>query len=365
MLFKNHSYIRASSLLATLAALGISSSKAEDLKPGVRGVVTRAPEGMKIDGDLSEFKDAFCTPVEYHNADLNERAAQFFYMWDETAFYAGLRTLDTKPFNGASDDRLWEGDAVEWYFDARQDENFRSQAWPTAASAGAVHCYWTGLTNGEVESRFCLRPGFLEAITKAGVETGSRRTEHGLEIEFKLPWENFPGFKAAAGKVIALDSELCYSDGGPRLFRSFVFGSPLSVQQPASLGKVQLVEKLEPQHWAVCGPVMMPMRVDTAWAQESLPQVTGVIALPPGQESQIGRVEFRLSDLDGKVLAEFPAEREVFQKDGDFVRAIAHWPAGIAAPGAHQVTAIVFDTDWNQLARIAPRLVSVNWETGY
>jgi hypothetical protein len=358
-------YPLTTAIVASCIGFGGVASSADELKPGVRGVVTRAPAGMKIDGDLSEFKDAFCTPVEYHNAELNERAAQFFYMWDETAFYAGLRTLDTKPFNGASDDRLWEGDAVEWYFDTRQGDGFRSQAWPTEPNAGAVHCYWTGLTNGEIESRFCLRPGFLEAIAKAGVETGSRRTEHGMEIEFKLPWVNFPGFEASAGKVIALDSELCYSDGGPRLFRSFVFGSPLSVQQPASLGKVQLVDKLQPQHWSVCGPVMMPMRVDTDWAQDSLPQVTGIIALPPGQADQIGRIVFRLSDLDGKVLAEFPAEREVFQEAGNFVRAVAKWPAAIAAPGAHQVTAIVFDNEWNQLARIAPRLVSVNWQVGY
>ena len=351
--------------ISTLILVITSTVVAAELQPGVRGVATRAPAEVIIDGDLSEFADAFCTPVEYHNPNLRDRAAQFFYMWDETAFYAGLRTLDTTPFDGAPDDRLWEGDAVEWYFDTRQNEDFRSQAWPTAPSSGAVHCYWTGLTNDEVASRFCLRPGFLEAITKVGVETGARRTAHGMEVEFKLPWENFPGFEAAAGKVIALDSELCYSDGAERLFRSFVFGSPLSVQQPASLGKVQLVDTLENSHWAVCGPVMMPMRVDTAWEQESLPHVTGVIAIPPGQSDAVGRIVFRLSDLDGKVLAEFPAEREVFQEEGQFIRAIAKWPVAIASPGAHHITAIVFDNEWNQLARIAPRLVSVNWETGY
>src|SRR4051812_8890080 len=104
-------------------------SHAGELSPGVRGMATRAPKGMKIDGDLSEFKDAFCTPVEYFSFDQNtlrNRAAQFFYMWDDEAFYAGLRTLDTKPANHAPDDHLWEGDGVEWYFDARRDENFRS-----------------------------------------------------------------------------------------------------------------------------------------------------------------------------------------------------------------------------------------------
>jgi len=44
---------------------------------------------MKIDGDLSEFKGAFCTPMEYFNEKLRERAAQFLYMWDERSVLRG------------------------------------------------------------------------------------------------------------------------------------------------------------------------------------------------------------------------------------------------------------------------------------
>src|SRR5260370_1181151 len=128
---------------------------------------------------------------------------------------------------------------------------------------GAVHCYWTGYKNDQLQPRFCLRPGFLKQIAKIGVQVGARKTEQGAEIEFKLPWANFPDFKPARGEIIGIDAELCYSDGGPRVYRSFVFGSPLSVQQPASLGKVQLVDTFEPAHWKQCGPVMMPLRCDT------------------------------------------------------------------------------------------------------
>ncbi|MCZ6795884.1 MAG: DUF1080 domain-containing protein, partial [Planctomycetota bacterium] len=133
------------------------SSPEPALKPGVRGVATRAPGKVTIDGDLSEFRQAFGTPLEYFNANLRERAAQFFYMWDDEAFYAALRTLDTKPANHAPDDRLWEGDGVEWYFDTRRDETFRSRQW----HPGSVHCYWVGLTKRDVRARFCLRPGYL------------------------------------------------------------------------------------------------------------------------------------------------------------------------------------------------------------
>lgn len=342
----------------------------DQLAEGVRGVATRAPKEMKIDGDLSEFKAAFSTPVEYFQADtanlgLRDRAAQFFYMWDDEAFYAALRTLDRSPADNAPDNRLWEGDAVEWYFDTRRDGNFLSHDWPKEADTGAVHCYWTGLTQTNIAPRFCLRPGFLDAIKKIGVEVGTKRTAVGMDVEFKLPWVNFPGFKAKAGEVIALDAELCYSDGGPRVARAFVFGGPLSVQQPANLSRLQLVEKLEAQHWKACGQVMFPIRCDTAATQPGKPHVLGYMALPPNHTENLGKVAFRILDLDGKKLGEFAGKIETFEARGNFQRASAEWPTSLAVPGAHHLLGVVYDKSGKELTRVAPRLVSVGMTPGY
>jgi len=57
--------------------------------PAVRAWHARGRKNMEIDGDLAEFKDAFCHAVEYFSSDrktLRNRAAQFFYMWDDEAF---------------------------------------------------------------------------------------------------------------------------------------------------------------------------------------------------------------------------------------------------------------------------------------
>jgi len=345
-----------------------ASAQTGPLAPGVRGLATRAPNTMKIDGDLSEFKSAFCTPVEYFSLDpkpLRNRAAQFLYMWDDEAFYAGLRTLDGSPANLADDAHLWEGDGVEWYFDTRQDEHFRSQSWPTNTSPGAVHCYWTGLKGTNVQGRFCLRPGYLKAIPIIGVEVSARRTAHGMEVELKLPWANFPNFKPKPNQVIALDAELCYSDGGPRNFRTFAYGSPLSVQQPASLGKIQLVKKLKPSLWKECGPVMLPIRCDTAWTQDSKPQVTGLMAIPPNHSGEIGKIVFRLLGLDGKKLGDYEGKIEVFEPEGNFQRAIASWPSERVAPGSYHLLGIVYDKRGKELTRVAPRMVSANMQPGY
>jgi hypothetical protein len=338
---------------------------ADELKPGVRGLATRAPADMKIDGDLSEFAGAFCTPVNYFQLQkpdlLKDRPAQFFYMWDDTAFYAGLRTLDTKQFNGSDDAHLWGGDAVEWYFDTRRGDEFRSLDW----GKGAVHMYWTAYDKAELKPRWCLRPGYLDAIPGKGIEVGARRTETGAEIEFKLPWENFPNFKPALDEVIALDAELCYSDGGIRIDRIFAYGSPLCVQQPAAQGPIQLVEKLEPAHWKQCGAVLTPMRCDTFWTQKTKALVTGQIALPPDHAEQIGKIVFRTSDLNGTQTGEYAAERKTIQESGKFYLAEAHWPTDAAIPGEHTVIAVVFDKSGNELCRVAPRLVSAGWTQGY
>lgn len=348
-------------VLFILVMIATTSALAAELEPGVRGLATRAPEGIKIDGDLKEFRGSFCTPVNYFHPTFNNRAAQFFYMWDDTAFYAALRTYDDKQANFAPDDKLWEGDGVEWYFDTRRGDQFRDRQW----GSGAVHMYWTAYKEAQFRPRWCLRPDMLQVIPGKGVEVAARKTSYGAETEFKLPWENFPSFQAAKDAVIALDAELCYSDGQARVDRTFAYGSPLSVQQPASQGKIQLVEKLEPAHWRQCGPVMMPVRCDTPWTQPTKALVTGQMAVPPDHMDQIGKITFRIVDLEGKTLAEYPATIETLQEEGRFHRAAAQWPTDAAVPGAHLLVAIVYDKDDHELTRVAPRLVSVGNQQGY
>ena len=331
------------------------------LAPGVRGIATKARGRVQVDGDLSEFAEAFATPIGYFQERFQDRAAQFFYLWDEDAFYAALRTLDTSPANHAPNDRLWEGDGVEWYFDTRQGKDFRGTNW----EKGAVHCYWTGLKGEGVKPRFCLRPGYLDAIPQIGVEVAAKRTPVGIDAEFKLPWANFPEFRAAIGAVIGVDAELCYSDGGPRVDRDFVYGSPLSVQQTASLAPVQLVNRLERAHWRQCAPVMAPVRCDTAWKQTTKPQVTAMLAIPPNHADWIGRVIFRVSDLSGTTLVETAGIVESLSEYGSFQRATAQWPVDFAPPGGHQLTAILYDKDRNELGRTAPRMVSARMQKGY
>ena len=353
--------VRMISMLALVSFAASTLFADSPLASGVRGIATRAPDKVLIDGDLREFAGAFSTPINYFHSDEKNRPAQFFYMWDDDAFYAGLRTLDEHPANLAPDDRLWEGDGVEWYFDTRRGERFRSMKW---TNDGSVHCYWVGLTGEQIKPRFCLRPGYLDAIEKVGVEVGARRTEWGVDVEFKMSWRNFPQFKPKIGEVIAVDAELCYSDGGPRVDRFFAYGSPLSVQQPASLAPVQLVDRLESEHWKSCGPVMMPMRCDTDWGQSTKPRAHALVTLPPNHADEIGRIVVRVKSLDGPVLHEAEAKTVVLHEKAGFFYARADWPVESAPPGGHFVYAVVYDKKGKELTRIAPRLGQHRNEAG-
>lgn len=347
-----------------LQLLAIRAASAEPtLKSGVRGVATRAPANMKIDGDLSEFAAAFCTPISYFEPDLANRAAQFYYMWDDTAFYAGLRTLDQKTANPAPDDRLWEGDGVEWYFDTRRNDHFRGHDW----GPGAVHMYWTGFKGTDLHPRWCLRPDMVSPpiISGKGVEVGARVTKYGTEVEFKLPWENFPDFKVMANEVIGVDAELCYSDGESRVYRSFAYGSPLSVQQPASQAKIQLVDNVNRETFKQCAAVMMPIRCDTAWGQDTNALVTGYMVLPPNHLEEVAKVVFRILDTEGRRIADVVGQTEVINEEGKFVRAKGQWATDIAPPGGYLLLGIAYDKEGNELARVAPRMVSVNNNQGY
>ena len=87
--------------------------------------------------------------------------------------------------------------------------------------------------------------------------------------------------------------------------------------------------------------------------------------MPPNFGDRIGRVAFRVMDLDGKKLGEFEGKIETFEEDGNFQRASAQWPVEMATPGAHHLLGVVYDKNGNELTRVSHRSVSVNMQPGY
>ena len=323
------------------------------LPPKVRGLVVQAQGPMRIDGKLEEWEQAFCTPVHYNHRNLDDRAGQFFYVWDREALYVGLRTLDTKVANPGGPRAIFDGDAIEFYLDTRSDGKFRSKDW----TEGAVHLHMSGFDGSMVAPRWVVRPGIATSETKLeGVEMAATVDGKSVSLEFSIPWKNFPDFDLKPGAVLALDAELCSGDGGKRTDRTFASGSPLSVQQPASEAAVALVERIEGDEYAQVGPAAFPMRVDTPWIQDERAQVRAVVAIPPSLIDEVDSVEVRLHDADGVIVKTLMAPVESFgPHEFRFVRAVASWSIDDFAPNTYFATAKVKSKSGSSRLGFVPR----------
>jgi len=346
-------------MTAGLAFLLVTNpaARAIDVPPplarGVRGLATLAPAAIAVDGKLTEWGDAFVTPVHYNHANPDDRAAQFLYLWNERALYIGLRALDRHRANVGARGSLWNGDAVEFYLDTRPGAALRGKDW----TAGAVHLFYTPFENAEVKPRWELRGGIATSGTVlSGVEVAATAHDWGYEIEFAIPWANFPAFTPKLGAVLALDAELCSGDGGGRTDRTFAYGSPLSVQQPASQGMIELVVTGDPTYRSALVSAF-PMWVDTPWTQPERAKCRAVVAIPPFMIRAVESVEILLHEPDGAIARTLDAPVTRFGPEGlGFARAVAEWPIDDFAPGAYYATARIAPKAGPALS-VAPRMV--------
>lgn len=259
------------------------------------GLIPKAQKAIPFDGKLSGWEGAFVTPVHIGHPDFANRGGQFLYLWDEKNLYIGLRCLDQKPAHVGTDNQIWNGDAVEFYLDTRQGEKLGAAAF----GPGTLHCFYTAFTQTELKSRIQVRdlPAFKE-FKLQGAEVAAAKTAWGWTAEFKLPWTNFPDFAPKAGEIIGIECELCSSDGGPRVDRTFVYSSPAAVGSPSAFGRVQLVDKIDASALKPLGRALLPLSLtrstNYAW-------LYGTVCLSPTIEGSVAKLDGKLIDAAGKV----------------------------------------------------------------
>jgi hypothetical protein len=323
----------ASFVCFSLALAG--TAHAQD-KPVV-GLIPKVQKPLKFDSKLADWDGAFVTPVHVGHPDFANRGGQFYYLWDDDHLYIGLKCLDQKPAHVGPDARLWEGDAVEFYIDMRRGDKFAAKEW----SPGSLHIYWTPFTNTNIKPRITVRdlPAFKD-FKLQGAEVAAEKTAWGWTCEFKLPWKNFPDFKPKAGEVIGMECELCSSDGALRVDRTFVYSGPAAVGSPSAFGRVQLVDKLEPEALKPLGRALMPMALTKSANFEWL---YGTVCVSPTIEKAVAKVEGKVVDADGKVRKTRPGSRKVV--DGGFVLWTCGWELNDLPAGVYTVEVTALDKD--------------------
>ncbi|HLN31705.1 MAG TPA: alpha/beta hydrolase fold domain-containing protein [Gemmataceae bacterium] len=273
----------------------ICSGTASAQEKPVVGLIPKAQRPITLDGNLDEWDGAFVTPVHVGHPDFANRGGQFLFLWDEENLYIGLRCLDQHPAHFGPDSQIWNGDAVEFYLDTRRGQQLGAAQF----GPGTLHMFWTPFTKTDVKPRMGVRdlPAF-KGFKLQGAEVAGAKTPWGYTAEFKLPWANFPNFAAKVGEVVGIECELCSSDGGPRVDRTFVYSSPAAVSTPSAFGRVRLVEKLEPQALKPLGRALLPLSLtksaNYAW-------LYGTVCLSPSIETSVAKLEGKIVDREGKV----------------------------------------------------------------
>jgi Carbohydrate family 9 binding domain-like len=282
--------------LALVVFLGaiLSGTAAAQEKPVV-GLIPKAQKPITMDGRLDDWDGAFVTPVHVGHPDFANRGGQFLYLWDDKNLYIGLRCLDQKPAHIGTDNQIWNGDAVEFYLDTRRGDKLGAAAF----GPGTLHMFYTPFSKTDVKPRMGVRdlPEFKD-FKLHGAEVATAKTPWGWTAEFKLLWSNFPDFTPKAGEIIGIECELCSSDGGQRVDRTFVYSGPAAVGSPSAFGRVQLVDKIDAGSLKPHGRALLPLSLtrstNYAW-------LYGTVCVSPTIEGSVAKLEGKLLDASGKV----------------------------------------------------------------
>jgi hypothetical protein len=288
--------IRRKRLLVLVILCGaISSSAALAQEKPIVGLIPKAQKPLKMDGKLTNWDGAFVTPVHVGHPDFANRGGQFLYLWDEKNLYIGLKCLDQKPAHVGKDTELYNGDAVEFYLDTRRGDKLGAAPF----GPSTLHMFYTAFTGTDLRPRLQVRPlPEFKNFKLQGAEVVAAKTAWGYTAEFKLPWANFPDFTPKSGEIIGIDCELCSSDGGPRVDRTFVYSGPAAVGSPSAFGRVQLVDKIEASALKPLGRALLPLSLaksaNYAW-------LYGTVGISPSIEGLVAKLDGKLVDGGGKV----------------------------------------------------------------
>ncbi len=315
------------------ALLAIVPASAQE-KPVV-GLIPKAQKPIALDGKLTGWDGAFVTPVHVGHPDFSNRGGQFLYLWDDKNLYIGLRCLDKKPAHVGPDNQIWNGDAVEFYLDTRRGDKLGAAAF----GPGTLHMFYTPFTKTQVKPRFRVRdlPAFKDFKLK-GAEVAASKTPWGYTAEFKLPWANFPDFSAKAGEIIGIECELCSSDGGARVDRTFVYSGPAAVGSPSAFGRVQLVDKIDASALKPFGRALLPLSLtksaNYAW-------LYGTVCVSPTIEGSLAKLEGKLLDAGGKVRKTSTGSKKTL--DGGFTLWTGNWEMFDLPPGIYTLELVATD----------------------
>ena len=184
-----------------------------------------AGQPVKIDGDLSEWKDLPAIEIKeprevvygkgaWKSAD--DLSAKAWVGWDENNFYFAIDVTDDSVVQPFETRKMVNGDHVEVWLDLDYEKNK-----DTGTAAEGV--YQLGLSPGNFADHppgiLDWLPGGLFKNKESQLEIKSVKTGKGYRMEVRLPWELLGEFRPADGKPFRINIDPSDTDGTEKPFQ--------------------------------------------------------------------------------------------------------------------------------------------------
>ena len=170
---------------------------------------------IKIDGDLSEFENAF--PVELKDK-MGKKVAIGYTLWDEENLYFAVEVYDERfcqPYSGRN---IWKGDSVQVSLDlgnektlGNYDDNDYEFGFALIPESGEVAYCWHAGEGGQTGER-------------RDIKVSIRRLNGITVYEAAFPWRNFSSFIPTAGNKIGFNFLVNDNDGEGRSYTQLTPG---------------------------------------------------------------------------------------------------------------------------------------------
>ena len=206
-----------------------------------------------------------------------------------------------------------------------------------------------------------IRQGIATSDTVLkGVEVAATSTTGELRGRVQAPLGELPRVPARRrGASWPSTPSFAAATAATRTDRTFAYGSPLSVQQPASQGKVELVKTFDPDTSTPSARRRSRSGSRRPGSSPSGPRSRPWWRSRRRSSTIVGEVEVRLHDADGKVVKTIPATLEPFGPKGSgFAARVAAWSIDDFAPGTYFATARVAARTGKVMTTVAPRMVA-------
>ncbi len=195
--------VASAPLLKVFAAGGTPALASAPIVPR-QWTLCRA-DGLKMDGDLSDWPAAARLPGWMLGPDGESERSRVFAAWSPAGLHVAVEVVDSQ--TEVSDPKgFWAGDCLELLVDTRTDATVRKRFAPTdhqfwfcpLVKEGRVYAGRWKRGNEIVDTQYDI-PGVVSAC---------RKTADGYVMEFLLPAAAMQGFNPAPGTTIGLNVNL-------------------------------------------------------------------------------------------------------------------------------------------------------------